>query len=115
MESDTQQRKLQAQGSDSAAETKGDKKGKLDDFLQLMQPRSQGKVWDNDDTAPMDLNASTAKGNTGKISDNEGGDSDGESSDDDDYQEMPATRGAAFKGRSATIAAISIRMLLMGS
>ena len=86
------------QGGDSAAKTKGDKKGKLDDFLQLMQPAHWAKCGITTIQHQWILMRLRQR-ETGKISDNEGSDSDGESSDDDDYQKYRQQWGS-FQGRS---------------
>ena len=75
-----------------------EKSAKLSSFMQVMQPRASGNVWDNDDSA--DRTASTTAAN--KINKEENNaEVEGESSDEDDYQELPTTRGAAFKKGSS--------------
>jgi multiple RNA-binding domain-containing protein 1 len=96
-ERQNQKNQNSSDGSDGTGTHKDSaKSAKLSSFMQLMQPRGSGNVWDNDDSAAVatTTSAPTTK-QPQKDQKNDDGD-DGDSSDEDDYQELPTTRGAAF-------------------
>ena len=90
-----------ASNTTGAGANGGVKSSKLDNFMNLMQPRSQGKVWDNDDIAAQESSAQADQKKQKEQAKNKNDDDDA-SSDEDDYQDIPTSRGAAFKNKKGS-------------